>query len=93
MKVDDGNGSNTAIMRQESGITDMTNRVELYNGSVEFISEPQGGSTLLINIPHKIIGKEGEYATILIVEDDPDDQEIISKAFAQMAPHCKFTFF
>ena len=71
----------------------MINRVELYNGSIELISQHQGGCMLLINIPHEISSKEREYATIFIVEDDPDDQEIITKAFAQMAPHYKITFF
>jgi len=90
--IDDGNGFNTALPRKGSGITDMINRVELYNGSVEFISELQGGCTVLINIPSEIASKEGAYAAILIAEDDADDQEIITRAFAQMAPHYKITF-
>jgi PAS domain S-box-containing protein len=90
--IDDGNGFNTTILRKGSGITDMINRVELYNGSIEFISQHQGGCTVLINIPYEINSKEREYPTILLVEDDPDDQEIMTKAFAQMAPHYKITF-
>jgi len=70
----------------------MINRVELYNGSIELISQHQGGCMLKINIPYEINSKEREYATIFIVEDDPDDQEIITRAFAQMAPHYKITF-
>ena len=89
---DDGNGFNIAIPRKGSGITDMINRVELYNGSIELISQHQGGCMLKINIPYEINSKEREYATIFIVEDDPDDQEIIARAFAQMAPHYKITF-
>jgi PAS domain S-box-containing protein len=91
--IDDGNGFNISIPRKGSGITDMINRVELYDGSIEFISQHQGGCTLLINIPHKVSNKERAYATIFIVEDDPDDQEIIARAFGQMAPHYKITFF
>src|ERR1700680_3551543 len=28
------------------------------------------------------------YIRVVIVEDDPDDQVIITRAFAQVAPHC-----
>jgi PAS domain S-box-containing protein len=90
--IDDGTGFNISIPRKGSGITDMINRVEIYNGSIEFISQHQGGCTLLIHIPHEINSKEREYARIFIVEDDPDDQEIIASAFAQMDPYYKITF-
>jgi CheY-like chemotaxis protein len=33
------------------------------------------------------------YKNILIVEDDIDDQELISEGFAEVDPNCKLTFF
>jgi len=83
---DDGKGFDTKIKHAGLGIANIKNRVELYNGTVEIISEPQHGYTLLISIPNGENNKNKAYSNVLIVEDDLDDQKIISRAFAEVAP-------
>jgi len=46
---------------------------------------------VLVNIPNQGENESKGYANILIVEDDPDDLEIIGRAFAEVAPHFKIT--
>ena len=89
---DDGKGFNTKIKHAGLGISNIKNRIELYNGTVEFISEPQHGCTLLISIPNGKNNKNNAYANVLIVEDDPDDQKTISRAFAEVGPHYNIGF-
>jgi len=80
---DDGKGFDTKIKTCGLGIANIKNRVELYNGTVEIISEPQHGYTLLISIPNGENNKNKAYSNVLIVEDDLDDQKIISRAFCR----------
>jgi PAS domain S-box-containing protein len=88
---DDGKGFDTTMKRQGMGITNIKNRVALYNGTVSINSKPEQGCEVLINIPHGMKNEIKSYANILIVEDDSDDQEIIARAFAEVAPHFKIT--
>ncbi len=89
--TDDGRGFDPALKRKGSGITNMRNRVELYNGTMEIHSNPQQGCSLLVNIPNDPNDKRKDYRTVLIVEDDPDDQDILSRAFTEVDPHYKIT--
>ena len=89
---DDGSGYDTSANHTGNGISNIRNRVALYNGSVEILSAPQQGYTLLISIPYEKNNKTKTYTNILVVEDDMDDQEIIARAFAEVAPHCNITW-
>ena len=88
---DDGKGFDTTIKRKGLGITNIRNRVALYNGTVRIFSKPEQGCTLLISIPNEKNNKKKAHTNVLIVEDDPDDQEIITRAFAEVAPHYNIT--
>jgi CheY-like chemotaxis protein len=88
---DDGKGYNTSMKHKGLGITNITNRVALYNGTVKIISNLQQGCSVLINIPNAKNNKRKAHIHVLIVEDDPDDQEIIIRAFSEVAPHYHIT--
>jgi PAS domain S-box-containing protein len=90
--MDDGKGFDTSLPRAGLGISNIIDRVDLYNGSVKILSEPQKGSTLLISIPIENMQTSKAYINVLIVEDDRDDQEIITRAFAEIAPHITITW-
>lgn len=87
---DDGKGFDTMIKRQGSGLTNISHRVEVYNGTVKIDSKPEQGCTLEVCMPN-VKHKNNLKTTILIVEDDPDDQEIITRAFAEVAPSYNVT--
>jgi len=90
--ADDGNGFDATIKRKGLGITNIVNRVELYSGTVRFLSKPQMGCTLLISIPNEMNNKGKGGMKILMVEDDADDREIIAGAFAEVAPQYEITY-
>ena len=89
---DDGKGFDTTLKLTGSGISNMQNRVALYNGTLKIISEPQQGFTLQIRIPNDNKKIPNAYINVLIVEDDLDDQKIITRAFAEVAPHYNITY-
>ena len=51
--VDNGHGFNPSATKRGLGLNNMFNRVEFYNGSVQFDSSPGQGCKLLITIPIK----------------------------------------
>jgi PAS domain S-box-containing protein len=90
--IDDGKGFDTKIEHTGLGISNIRNRVALYNGTVKILSEPKKGFALLINIPNEVNKKSNVGMNVLIVEDDLDDQKIITRAFTEVAPHCNITY-
>jgi PAS domain S-box-containing protein len=89
--IDDGKSLDPTLNGSGIGMTNIINRVKLYNGSVKMSSKDQQGNTLMISIPTKTNAKGKKMSNILIVEDDPDDQEIIARAFAEVAPEFTVT--
>ena len=49
--TDNGNGFDTSLRRKGVGLTNITNRALLHNGTTEVHSSPGNGCTLKINIP------------------------------------------
>jgi CheY-like chemotaxis protein len=90
--IDDGKSLDPTLSSSGIGITNIKNRVKLYNGSVKMSSKGQQGNTLMISIPTKMNAIGKKISNILIVEDDPDDQEIIAKALAEVAPEFTVTY-
>ena len=88
---DDGKGFDTSIQRTGSGISNMINRVGLFEGTVKILSEPEKGFTLLISIPGEKNNKSKGYSSVIIVEDDPDDLEVLTRVFGEIAPHYNIT--
>ena len=88
---DDGIGFDTTIKRKGLGLTNIWNRVALCNGTVRILSKPEQGCEILIDIPNEKDNKTKVCTNVLIVEDDPDDQEIITRAFAEVAPQYNIT--
>jgi PAS domain S-box-containing protein len=84
---DDSMDYDSTMKQSGTGISDIRNRVELYNGTVEVFSEPQEGYTLRIRIPLEMSHSTPARRNVLIVEDDPDDQAIMTRAFAEIVPH------
>ncbi|HMH33033.1 MAG TPA: response regulator [Puia sp.] len=89
--VDDGKGCDVATVTVGSGISNIRSRVDLYNGNMKILSEAGNGYALMINIPVQDKDKSEAQATVIIVEDDEDDQEIVIRAFAEIAPHYTIT--
>jgi len=50
------------------------------------------GCSVIIRIPNDKSDKLKASMNVLIVEDDSDDQEIIARAFSEVAPYHKLTF-
>jgi len=88
---DDGMDLDTSNSYPGAGIANIRNRVALYNGSVRINSLAGHKTSLLISIPIENQDKNKEQLKIILVEDDPDDMELILRAFALVAPNCELT--
>jgi signal transduction histidine kinase len=58
--ADNGVGFDTSRHRKGVGITNITSRVEMFNGKVDIVSKPGGGCTLSVSIPLGAEGQTGE---------------------------------
>jgi len=87
---DDGKGFDPLAKRKGVGITNIKNRAELYNGTLQIDSYPQQGCTLLLKLP--LAESISSKLHVLIAEDSMDDQEFLSMAFSEVAPQHKLTF-
>ena len=88
---DDGINQDYSDNYPGAGIANIRNRVGLYNGTVGINSLAQDETSLLISIPIENQDKNKELLKIILVEDDPDDRELILRAFATVAPNCELT--
>lgn len=88
---DDGMDLDYSDSYPVAGTANIRNRVGLYNGAVKINSHAKDKTSLLISIPIENQDKKKEQLKIVLVEDDPDDRELILRAFAIVAPNCEVT--
>jgi PAS domain S-box-containing protein len=89
--IDNGKPYDTIFDGSETWISNIINRVKLYKGFVKMSSTDSKANILMVNIPTDAFKKATRSANIFIVEDDPDDREIIARAFAEVAPEFTVT--
>ncbi|HEU4472172.1 MAG TPA: PAS domain S-box protein [Flavisolibacter sp.] len=87
---DDGKGFQPLAKRTGVGFANIKNRTELYNGSMHIESSPGNGCSLLVTIP--LEDTMPDSMTVLIAEDDEDDQLLLREAFSEVAPHHRLNF-
>ena len=88
---DDGGDLDYSDSYPGAGIANIRNRVALYNGTVKMNSLVKDKTSLLISIPIENQDKNKGQVKIILVEDDPDDRELILRAFTMVAPNCELT--
>lgn len=92
---DDGVGFDPEAKRKGIGITNIKNRISLYNGQLFLRSHPGAGCHLAVVIPRdELENKEVASAVfdILIAEDNRDEQALLREAFQEVAPRHRVTF-
>jgi PAS domain S-box-containing protein len=87
---DDGRGFDPAHRGNGIGLTNITRRVDLFNGRLEIDSAPGRGCTLTATLP--LPGTDGGALYVAIADDDDDDRELLEDAFRELAPHCRLHF-
>jgi PAS domain S-box-containing protein len=86
---DDGKGFDPGRRRTGLGLSNIRNRVDLYNGVLVIDSSPDKGCQLQLTIP-----LEENYSGVfhvLVAEDDPDDQMLLKEAFNEVTTLHKLT--
>ncbi|MDB5195968.1 MAG: hypothetical protein JWP88_338, partial [Flaviaesturariibacter sp.] len=84
---DDGQGFDTTKKRTGVGITNIKNRLELFNGSVALESTPGSGCSLHILVPYEHLDHcEAEKKwQVLVAENNTEDQRFLKEAFNKLS--------
>lgn len=87
---DDGRGFDPAVRGAGIGLTNMSRRVDLFNGRLDVTAAPGAGCTVTALLPHAARSGEGLY--VAIAEDDADDRDVLEAAFRSLLPQCRLHF-
>jgi PAS domain S-box-containing protein len=91
--VDNGKGFDPHKRRSGVGITNIRNRVGIYNGTVTIESSPGKGCSVDVQIPLAVpVGLAGRAVDVLIAEENGDDKELLRDAFRKVAPGSRLLF-
>jgi PAS domain S-box-containing protein len=87
---DDGRGFDPRQRKTGIGLTNIANRIELFNGKMQLDAAPGAGCTLIATVPHH--APESGSLYIAIADDDADDRELLEAIFRDIVPDCHLHF-